>query len=369
MAVSSKKHFTGQTNQASVEEVNQFTKPIYGTHMANLQDVAKAAGVSKATVSRYLNGSLDLPKRTAELIDQAIRRLDYTPNPHARRLSLGRSDTIALIVPDISTPFFSTLVAAVEAEAEKLGLSISLHATLNRPDRELSYLDQVRTGHADGLIFITNHAATPELADKINRSKPCVVVDENVSGADVPKLFCDNFRGGYLAGSHLGQVGHRHVMFVGGVDEMISGSRRYEGFVRGLSEAIGTETKIERLRGAYTFAAGRAAGEAFLAKPIGQRPSAIFATSDELLIGLLEALSEANITVPQDVSVIGFDDVGPLHLFAPAITAIRQPVRELGRRALQLLQETMQGDLSEVPAEELLPVTLIERKSVAPPTR
>jgi len=325
--------------------------------------------VSKATVSRYLNGSLDLPKGTAEVIDQAILRLDYTPNPHARRLSLGRSDTIALIVPDISTPFFATLVAAVEAEAGKLGLSISLHATLNRPDRELSYLDQVRTGHADGLIFITNHAATPELASKINRSRPCVVVDENVSGAAVPKLFCDNFQGGYLAGRHLGQVGHRHVLFVGGVDEMISGSRRYEGFARGLAETVGPTARIARLRGAYTFAAGRAAAETFLALPDGQRPSAIFATSDELLIGLLEALSGANILVPQDVSVVGFDDVGPLHLFAPAITAIRQPVRELGRRALQLLQEIMRGDPSEVPAEELLPVTLIERKSVAPPTR
>lgn len=103
--------------------------------VANLTDVARAAGVSRATVSRYLNGSLDLPSKTATAIDDSIRRLNYAPNPHARRLSLGRSDTIALVVPDIATPFFATFVAAVEAEADARGLSLALHATLNRPDR------------------------------------------------------------------------------------------------------------------------------------------------------------------------------------------------------------------------------------------
>lgn len=337
--------------------------------MANLQDVAKAAGVSKATVSRYLNGSLDLPVRTADLINAAIRALDYTPNLHARRLSLGRTDTIALIVPDIATPFFATLVSAVEEEADKLGLSLALHATLNRPDRELSYLDLVRKGHADGLIFITNHEGTPALVEKINRATRCVLVDENVPGTEVPKLFCDNEQGGVLAGRHLAGMGHRHVLFVGGVDQMISGAKRYAGFCRGMSEVAGPQVRIERLSGSYTFAAGRAAGEAFLARPAQDRPTAIFATSDEMLIGLMETLAAAGIAIPREVSVVGFDDVGPLHLFAPAVTAVRQPVRDLGRRALQMLLE-MPADGPVLPApEELLPVTLVERNSVAPPIR
>lgn len=333
--------------------------------MANLQDVAKAAGVSKTTVSRYLNGSLELPTRTAEAVDAAIRRLEYVPNPHARRLSLGRSDTIALVVPDIASPFFATFVAAVEAEADKQGLSLALHATLNRPDREITYLDRIRQGHVDGLIFVTNHAGTAALAAKLNSAGPCVVVDEDVAEARVPKLFCDNEEGGYLAGRHLAKVGHRHVLFIGGIDQMISGARRFRGFERGMREVVGEAARIERSCGTYTFEAGREAGRRFAALSQA-RPTAIFATSDELVIGLYEALGEANLEIPRDVSVMGFDDVGPLHLFAPAVTVIRQPVRELGKRALELLLDTRPIDLKNPPGEELLPVTLIERGSVGP---
>lgn len=333
--------------------------------MANLQDVATAAKVSKTTVSRYLNGSLDLPARTAEAINTAIRQLNYVPNPHARRLSLGRSDTIALVVPEISTPFFATFVAAVEAEADRRGLSLALHATLNRPDREMSYLDRIRHGHADGLIFITNHVGNAALADKINAAGPCIVVDEDIAGAHVPKLFCDNEAGGHLAGRHLAEAGHRHALFIGSVDDMVSGARRYAGFRRGMNEIAGEAARIERICGAYTVEAGRAAARAFVERPAADRPSAIFATSDELVIGLYEVLREAGLSVPRDVSVVGFDDVGPLHLFAPAVTAVRQPVGDLGRRALELLLSPAPTEDGTLPQEELLPVTLIVRDSVA----
>lgn len=338
--------------------------------MANLQDVAKAAQVSKTTVSRYLNGSLDLPARTAQAIDDAIAQLNYVPNPHARRLSLGRSDTIAVVVPDIATPFFATFVAAIEAEAVRRGLSLSLHATLNSPEREFDYLDHIRHGHADGLIFVTNHAGSAALADKINSGGPCVVVDEDVALARVPKLFCDNEQGGFLAGQHLAEVGHRHVLFIGGVEEMISGARRHAGFLRGLNAVAPGAVRAERICGPYTIEAGREAGRAFVAQAQQRphdRPTAIFATSDELLIGLYEILREAGLSVPRDVSVVGFDDIGPLHLFAPSVTAVRQPVRELGKRALELLLETGPAGEGKPPQEELLSVTLVRRGSVAPP--
>lgn len=163
---------------------------------ASLKDVAAAAGVSVTTVSRLLNGSLTLPDETRERVENAIRRLNYRPNPHARRLSRGRSDTIGLVVPDIANPFFAAFVAAVEEEADNHGLAVSLFVTLNRSGREIGYLELIDRKHVDGLIFVTNHPDDGRLARLITESEKVVVADEDVPGANAPKLFCDNEQGG-----------------------------------------------------------------------------------------------------------------------------------------------------------------------------
>lgn len=335
--------------------------------VASLRDVAQAAGVSVTTVSRFLNGTLDLPERTRTAVEAAILQLNYQPNPHARRLSRGRSDTIGLVIPDIATPFFATLVAAVEAEADRRGLGLTLHATLNRRERELSYLQAVRRNQVDGLIFVTNHPDDGNLAAAINASGQVVVLDEDVAGTSVPKLFCDNEQGGYLAGRHLAEAGHRQVLFIGGVDAMLSGARRFNGFRRAMTEAWGAEARIERYEGEYSIDFGRAAAKRMLDARLGV--SAVFATSDEITTGVLEVLNAAGVRVPQDLSLVGFDDVGPLHLFAPSVTAVRQPVRALGIRALSLLLDTDWTDPTKLPPEEIMPVTLISRNSVAPVIR
>lgn len=334
---------------------------------ANLKDVAQAAGVSVTTVSRFLNGSLDLPDRTRTAVEGAILALNYLPNLHARRLSRGRSDTIGLVIPDIATPFFATLVAAVEAEADRRGLGLTLHATLNRRERELSYLQAVRRNQVDGLIFVTNHPDDSSLAAAINASSRVVILDEDVAGTSVPKLFCDNDQGGYLAGRHLAEAGHRRVLFIGGVDAMLSGTRRFSGFKRAMMEVWGKDAQIDRYEGEYLAEFGRAAAQRMLAAE--RKVTAVFATSDEITIGVLEVLNAAGIRVPQDLSLVGFDDVGPQHLFAPAVTSVRQPVRALGIRALGLLLDTDWTDPEKLPPEEILPVTLITRNSVAPRIR
>jgi LacI family transcriptional regulator len=335
--------------------------------VASLKDVAQVAGVSVTTVSRFLNGSLDLPDRTRTAVEAAILALNYQPNQHARRLSRGRSDTIGLVIPDVATPFFATLVAAVEAEADRRGLGLTLHATLNRRERELSYLQAVRRNQVDGLIFVTNHPDDGTLAAAINDSGQVVILDEDVAGTSVPKLFCDNDQGGYLAGRHLAEAGHRRVLFIGGGDSMLSGTRRFAGFKRAMMEIWGKDAQIERYEGEYLAEFGRAAAQRMLAAEL--KVTAVFATSDEITIGVLEVLNAAGIRVPQDLSLVGFDDVSPLHLFAPAVTAVRQPVRALGIRALALLLDSDWTDPEKLPPEEILPVTLIMRKSVAPRIR
>ncbi|MBN9242282.1 MAG: LacI family DNA-binding transcriptional regulator [Mesorhizobium sp.] len=332
-----------------------------------MKDVAAAAGVSVTTVSRLLNGSLALPDETRKRIEDAIRKLNYRPNPHARRLSRGRSDAIGLVVPDIANPFFATLVAAVEEEADRSGLAVSLFATLNRSDREVAYLELIERKHVDGLIFVTNHADDGQLARLINKAEKVVVVDEDVPHAAVPKLFCDNEQGGHLAGSHLARHGHRDVLFVGSDETMISGRRRFDGLRRALGEHWRQEIVPASYRGAYTIEFGRAAGRRFIAE--GMPATAIFATSDEIAIGMMEVFRAEGVSIPGDVSMVGFDDVAPFHLFATPVTAVRQPVRAIGRRALRLLLETNWQEPPAAAARELVPVEIVERESVAPPAK
>ena len=170
-----------------------------------------------------------------------------------------------------------------------------------------------------------------------------------------------------MAGRHLAEAGHRRALFIGSVDAMISGARRFAGFKRAMMEVWGKDARIERYAGDYSIDFGRAAARRML----DERPdvTAVFATSDEITIGVLEVLQGAGVRVPQDLSLVGFDDVGPLHLFAPAVTAVRQPVRALGVRALALLLDTDWTDPSKLPPEEIMSVTLITRNSVAPRIR
>ncbi|MFI0843043.1 LacI family DNA-binding transcriptional regulator [Mesorhizobium sp. IMUNJ 23232] len=333
----------------------------------SLKDVAVAAGVSVTTVSRLLNGSLELPAETRQRIETAIRDLRYEPNPHARRLSRGRSDTIGLVVPDIANPFFATLVAAVEQKADGEAKALSLYATLNRSGREVAYLRMLERNHVDGLVFVTNHPDNGELAGLINRTGKVVVVDEDVPGTTVPKLFCDNVQGGYLAGRHLAENGHRNVLYIGGAEGMISTRRRFQGLEKAMMEGTGGAARLFRYGGEYTTEFGRRAARRFLDE--GLPVTAIFASSDEIAIGLIEVLRAQGVSIPQDLSIIGFDDVGPLHLFAPPLTAIRQPVRAIGERALALLLETDWEQSETSHGEELLPVEIVVRSSVAPPPK
>ncbi|HUA76943.1 MAG TPA: LacI family DNA-binding transcriptional regulator, partial [Acetobacteraceae bacterium] len=157
---------------------------------ARIRDVAAAAAVSPAAVSRYLNGTLTLTRETAERIERAVRRLDYRPNPHARRLSLGRSETIGLVLPDIANPFFARLAAAIEEAADRARLGLVLSATLNRQGRELDYIERMRSNHVDGLIFVTNHTDDGTLRRALNAAPGVILIDEDVPGAAVPKVFC-----------------------------------------------------------------------------------------------------------------------------------------------------------------------------------
>jgi LacI family transcriptional regulator len=326
--------------------------------VAKLKDVAAAAGMSVATISRDQNNNLTLPPATVERIEKAIRALDYRPNPHARRLSLGRSDVIGLVLPDIANPFFAHLAAAVEEAADAIGLEVMLSATLNSLRRELAYIERMRRNHLDGLIFVTNHGDSGDLARAINAAGRVVLADEDVRGAKGAKVFCDNERGGFLAGQHLALFGHKLLGFVGGPTDLMSGVERAQGFRRAAKD--NKARILAELFGAYSVAHGRAAAEVLLqTRP---RPTGVFAASDEISFGLLAQFKLRGIRLPEEISVVGFDDVGPLELFDPPLTTIRQPIAEMGRRAVELVR-----DPAAVLEPLRLPVELVVRRSVAAP--
>ena len=327
---------------------------------ARLKDVAAAAELSPATVSRHLNGSLRLPDSTRQRIEEAVVRLGYRPNPHARSLSRGRSDQIGLVVPELANPSFARLADATEAAARERGLGLLLCTTANQPERELDYLRRLRGQHMDGLLFLTNHADDGTLAAAVNAAERVVLLDEDVPGATVPKVLADNERGGWLAGQRLLHAGHRALAIIAGPPGLLSAAERSSGFHRAVRDQVGASVTAE-YHGAYSREHGRMAARRLLHE--APRTTAVFTANDEILVGLLEVAAERRLPLPGHMSVVTFDDAGPLHLFNPAVTAVRQDLPGMGRRAVDLLlaPERDPGRTCRIG------VSLVERASVAPP--
>ena len=331
-----------------------------------IADVARSAGVSRATVSRYLNKTLDLPADTASRIDKAVQKLKYRPNRIARGLKRGKTDSLGLVVPDIANPFYGALASHVEAEAEAAGLSLTLYSSRNRLEREILLLDQQASRLVDGLIFLTNHSGNGLLSRRINSQGRIVLLDEDVPSTVAPKVFVDNERGGYEATRHLIEMGNREIAHVTGPKDLFSVRARYAGYKRALREAGIALNRSLILFGTYTPEFGRAAVARLFAQT--SIPSAVFASSDYIIVGILEALRNLNLTVPGEISVIGFDDLIFTQLLHPPVTTVRQPIAELAQAGVRILLDCIRGT-NHCGEVVRLPVRLIKRASVARPAR
>ncbi|WP_252822492.1 LacI family DNA-binding transcriptional regulator [Mesorhizobium liriopis] len=324
-----------------------------------MNEVAQEAGVSPTTVSRYLNHRIELPKPTAARIDEAILRLRYRPNPLARRLSTGRTETIAIVAPEIANPFFADLAAAIEDEAERHGYAVMMSSTRGVAERELSAFRLLEDQHADGLILMTNRPDDGMLAARMAHHARVVLVDEDVPGVDVPRVFVENEAGGYVATRHLLDRGHRQIAYLGGPAGLMSAIEREAGFRRAMGEVEDGVPQV--VSGAYSREFGARAVDALFdgAAP----PTAIFAGSDFIAIGAMGRLRERGIAVPADISVVGFDDMPFADMLAPALTTVRQPVNAMGQAACRSLLALLNNQ--ETAPVTRLPVALVERQSVA----
>lgn len=331
---------------------------------ATIRDVARHAGVSSATVSRYLNGSLQLPPDTARRVDRAIAALAYAPNILARNLSTGRSGTLGIIVPDIANPFFAVLASAAEREAFAHGYALMLCSSESHPARERHYLSELLAQRIDGTLFVSEYVVGHDLADQLAGIGNLVLVDEGIDGFGGAQVLADNRRGGRLATEYLLDLGHRRIALLAGPAHLMTSRERRLGYEEAL-RAHGIEPDPSlTVFGPYREATGRSALPALLDLP--DPPTAVFATSDVAALGVLRAARARGLEVPDALSLVGFDDIPVAELVSPAITSIAQPIERLGVEGIRTLVRLLRGE-PDVAREQRLEVSLVVRGSAAPP--
>jgi LacI family transcriptional regulator len=331
--------------------------------MATIHDVAQVAGVSPTTVSRYLNNRIDLPASTASRIDAAIRQLDYRPNILAKRLSTGKTEAIGLVTPEIREPFFAELAAAVEDEADRHGYTIFMSSTRSDRSREIAAINRLHDRHVDGLIMMTNTPDDGTLAEQIGKRRNVVLIDEDIPGVTVPRVFVENEQGAYAATKHLIEAGHRDIGYIGGPIGLFSVEERKAGYLKAMREG-GLQVREDLMRlGSFSPDFAKQAIAEFVAHKAP--PTAVFASSDYLAIGSIMGLRTAGLSVPDDMSLVGFDDVPMTELLQPPLTSVRQPIEALGRQGFLALFALLNGETPQMLTR--LPVTLITRGSVAAP--
>lgn len=326
-----------------------------------MTDVARAAAVSHQTVSRVLHGHPNVRPATRARVLAAIDALGYSPNLTARALATGRSSAVGLVM--LSTKLFGPLATlyAVDQAARAAGYSVSIASVRSTDRQSLSAaVTRLVQQSVAGVIMIVPVVTADSALAALPAGLPVVVVEADPQGG-VPTVTVDQHAGAYLATKHLLDLGHRTVVHVAGPSDWIEASQRIEGWRQALSDAGATIPAV--IRGDWTARSGYEAGRLLAPR---QDLTAVFAANDNMALGLLRAMSESGRSVPEQLSIVGFDDIGEAAYFTPPLTSVRQAFEEMGRRSVALLIRAIHGDSEPVEHAELAPV-LVLRKSTAPP--
>ncbi len=327
--------------------------------------VAHRAGVSTATVSRALNGNPLVAERTRARIAQAVEELGYEPNSIARSLVTRSTKTIGLLLPDITNPFFPELVKGVQLLAAERSFTLLLSQTGNDPKTEQRYLNLFRGKGIDGLLLVGLALGRAKLSKFVASRIPLVSLDRDVDLIGIPLVHLDNRAGARRATEHLLAFGHRTIAHIAGPRSLHVSQDRSRGYFDALENANLSQRPELVVASDFTEAGGRAACLALLES--GARFTSIFAANDLMAIGAMAGLKDAGLTVPTDVSVVGFDDIHIASYTAPPLTTLRQPAYEMGRRAAQILIDAIGGKpLAEEERQVVFQGELICRGSTAP---
>lgn len=328
--------------------------------MATIKDVAKLAGVALSTASYAMNGDSKVSAKTREKVLEAAKQLNYQKNGFAMDLKRSRTNTIALILTDLSGPYYSELIRSIQDVT--LSNNFDLIACSSMGGRDSTAVRFLLEKRVDGAIVLAQNITDEILLAAAGERFPIVVMDRLISGEGLINVVVDSEHGGYSATRYLIEKGHRSIAYISGPANSYDNALRYQGYLRAMGEA-GLEEKTKwKLSGNFIREGGYKATKMMLMQ--GEMPSAVFYANDEMAIGGMNALEEEGISVPGDLSVIGFDDIQLAEYVQPSLTTIRQPMYESGSLAGHLLFQKLNSDA--VNDFYKLKIELIERNSAGP---
>lgn len=328
-----------------------------------VQDVARAANVSTATVSRALSAPERVSEKARKKVDEAVKLTGYVINHSARNLRRQQTGTIVALVPDIGNSHFSNILKGIETVCADNDINV-LIADTRKPTMSKSKLQSYFSrNNFDGIVILDGDVSVEQMRESNHNLPPVVMAGEWTDDPNAPVALVDNLKGAELAVTHLVEQGHRSVGHVAGLLTHVPGRHRLEGYKATLDRFDIDPDGGWVFCGDYSVEAGSKAGRAFLG--LAEKPSAVFCASDYIAFGFISTLHKAGVRVPEDVSVVGFDDIDVAGRYIPALTTIHQPRRAVGSQAASNLLSLMNGEMPEERHARLDP-WLVVRDSTAP---
>jgi LacI family transcriptional regulator len=332
-----------------------------------IRDVARVAKVHPGTVSRALNVETRalVNEETAERVLRAADELGYRPNPIARGLKTNRSYTIGVLIPDLTNPLFPPILRGIEDRLDDAGYTSLVVNTDNDAERERSHFEAMRARQVDGFISATARLDRELLADVAAAGTPLVLVNRSLEDGSVPAVTVNDRQGIRLAVEHIAGLGHRRIGHVAGPQNISTGHRRYQGFLEAMA-AAGLEVPAEHVRFSNAFIEVEGARVSAELLDGASDLTAIVAANDLLAIGCYDTLEERGLRCPEDISIVGFNDMPFVDRLRPPLSTVHIPQREIGTVAAELMLHRL-ADESPAARETLLEPTLIVRGSTSPP--
>jgi LacI family transcriptional regulator len=335
--------------------------------MPTIQDVAKRAGVAPITVSRVINNTGYIRDETRQKVEAAIAELGYVPNSLARGLRVKQTKTIGLVLTDITNPFFTILARGAEDVASRAGFNVFLCNTDESEEKQMGYLKALLQRQVDGILLVPARSTMLPIEMIRSTGTAVVVIDRQITSSQVDVLRCESVSGSQRLISHLLELGHTRIAVLTGPQGVSTAQDRVAGYEKALIDRGIAVDKSLIMYGRFTQDSGyEMAQKAISFSPL---PTALFATNNFIAVGAVRAVQESGLQIPQDISIVTFDDLPDSLVINPFFTAIGQPSYEMGYRAAELLLARLSGEEKGNYREIILPTKFFIRASSAPPPK